>query len=203
MLALMGAGVNPAVFAPVLAPSLPPLKLAIVSRMIWSKGVDVAVEAVTRMINRGIAVELDIYGAPDFQNRRHLPIALLQEWGRRPGIRWYGQVTDIPGVWRQHHAGLFPSRGGEGLPRAMLEAASCGRALIATNVPGCAEFVRPYLEGIIVKPNSVEELERAIDILFQNPNLLERMGCAARQRVLETATEEIITSRYLHLYAEL
>jgi glycosyltransferase involved in cell wall biosynthesis len=201
-LTLMGAGVNPSVFALHMMPTSPPLKLAIVSRMIWSKGVDLAVEAVTRMINRGIAVELNIFGAPDFQNPRHFPVALLQDWGRRPGIHWHGHVSNIPDVWRKHHAGLFPSRGGEGLPRAMLEAACCGRALIAANVPGCADFIRPGLEGIIVKPCSVEELERAIDILVRQPELLATMGTAARQRVLETATEEVITSRYRELFAE-
>src|SRR5580704_2921783 len=95
------------------------------------------------------------------------------------------------------------SQAGEGLPRAMLEAASCGRALVAADVPGCADFVRPGLEGILFKPNSVEELERTIDTLVLQPHLLEGMGNAARQRVLENSTEEIITGQYLQLFAEL
>jgi glycosyltransferase involved in cell wall biosynthesis len=85
----------------------------------------------------------------------------------------------------------------------MLEAASCGRALVAADVPGCADFVRPGLEGILFKPNSVEELERTIDTLVLQPHLLEGMGNAARQRVLENSTEEIITGQYLQLFAEL
>jgi glycosyltransferase involved in cell wall biosynthesis len=202
-LTLMGAGVNPSAFTPSSMPPPLPLKLAIVSRMIWSKGVDLAVDAVTRMIDRGVPVELDLYGAPDFQNLRYFPLALLQEWGRRPGIRWHGYVKDIRGVWQAHHAALFPSRGGEGLPRAMLEAACCGRALIATDVPGCADFVRPGLEGILFKPNSVDELERAINTLVQQPQLWELMGQAARQRVLEHSTEEIIMSQYRGLFAQL
>ena len=202
-LTLMGAGVDPSIFPPHTMPAIPPLKIAIVSRMIWSKGVDLGVEAITRLIARGVPVELDIYGAPDFANQRYFPVTLLQLWGRRPGIRWHGFVGDIASVWREHHAGLFPSRGGEGLPRALLEAASCGRALIAANVPGCADFVRPGLEGIIVEPNSVEALEYAIETLVQKPNLLESMGSAARQRVLENSTEEMITSQYRQLFTEL
>jgi|HubBroStandDraft_6_1064221.scaffolds.fasta_scaffold175723_3 glycosyltransferase involved in cell wall biosynthesis len=85
----------------------------------------------------------------------------------------------------------------------MLEAASCGRALVAADVPGCADFVRSGQEGILFKPNSVEELERAIDTLVRQPHLLDRMGSAARQRVLENSTEEIITGRYRRLFAEL
>ena len=199
----MGAGVDPAVFAPQTMPVMPPLKAAIVSRMIWSKGIDLAVAAVGRMIDQGMPVELDIYGNPDLENQCHFPVALLQDWSRRAGIRWCGHVGDVVGVWREHHVALFPSRGGEGLPRALLEAASCGRALIAADVSGCADFVRPDVEGIIVKPNSVEELERALGRLLRQPDLLERMGGAARQRVLENSTAEIIMCRYRHFFAEL
>jgi glycosyltransferase involved in cell wall biosynthesis len=202
-LILMGTGVDTAVFAPEPPPPLPPLKLAIVSRMIWSKGIDLAVEAVTRLIRRGMPVELDMYGDPDFANPRSFSIAQLREWSRRPGIRWHGFASEIAGVWRTHHAGLFPSRGGEGLPRAMLEAAACGRALIAAKVPGCADFVRSEVEGILVEPNSVDGLERAIDRLLREPELLGRMGHAGRQRVLQNSTTEIISSQYRQLYAQM
>jgi glycosyltransferase involved in cell wall biosynthesis len=200
---LMGTGVDTEEFASEPLPPSPPLKLAIVSRMIWSKGIDLAVEAVTRLIGRGVPVELDMYGEPDFGNQRSFSTAQLQEWGRRPGIRWHGFVTDIAGVWRAHHAGLFPTRGGEGLPRAMLEAASCGRALIAARVPGCADFVRPGVEGILVEPGSVNDLEHAIERLVREPDLLARMGHAGRQRVLKNSTREIIASHYRQLYAQM
>ncbi len=119
-----------------------------------------------------------------------LPITKTQRW------------PDIVNVWRTHHAALFPSRGGEGLPRALLEAASCGRAAIASDVAGCADFVRPDIERIVVKSNSVDDLQRAINRLIQEPELLIRMGSAARQRVLENSTEEIIASQYCKLFGE-
>ena len=201
---LMGAGVDPNFYVPHPFPSLPPLKLAMVSRMIWSKGIDLGVEAVARLVARGVPVELDLYGAPDVHNRRYFSEATLKEWGRRPGIRWHGFVKDIPAVWRDHHAGLFPSRGGEGLPRAMIEAASCGRPSITAHVAGCADFVRPGLtEGLVVPPNSVSELERAIEALVRDRPLVTSMGLAARERVLATATEDLIVARYQELFAEL
>jgi len=200
---LMGAGVDVEMFLPYPLPALPPLKTAIVARMIWSKGIDLAVEAVSRLVTQGVAVELDIYGAPDLDNQRHFPTQVLEGWGRRPGIRWHGHVSDICEVWQNHHIGLFPSRGGEGLPRAMLEAAACGRALITTAVAGCADFVRPGLEGLVVKPNSVEALSRAIETFVNHPGLLKSMGEAARQRVIVNSTAQIITSRYRSLFSQL
>jgi len=203
-LILMGAGVDELTFQKLPLPPVPPLKLAIVSRMIWSKGIDLAVEAVVRLRRRGVPVELDIYGLPDLKNQRYFPIALLEEWGRKPsGIRWHGFVGDVAAVWRDHHAGLFPSRGGEGLPRALLEAASCGRAIVAADVPGCADFVRSGREGLLVKPDSSEDLERTIETLVREPHLLEPMGNAARERVLQNSTEQIITAQYRQLFTEL
>jgi glycosyltransferase involved in cell wall biosynthesis len=202
-LRLMGAGVDPSIFTPKPFPSLPPVKFAMVSRMIWSKGPDLAVAAVARLVAKGMRIELDIYGAPDLLNQHHFTVDQLQSWGGMPGIHWHGYAADIPAVWKSHHVGLFPSRGGEGLPRAMLEAAACGRALITTDTPGCVDFVRPGLEGLLVEPDSIDDLERAIETLARQPQMLESLGAAARRRVLETATEEIIKSEYRRFFAGL
>jgi glycosyltransferase involved in cell wall biosynthesis len=202
-LLLMGAGVDPRFFAPEPLAALPPLKIAVVSRMIWTKGIDLAVQAVSQLVDRGVAVELDLYGNADPHNPQNFAQALLEQWGQLPGVRWHGYRSDIRAVWRNHHVGLFASRGGEGLPRAMLEAAACGRALITTSVPGCADFVRPGVEGLVVKPNSIDELARAIELLAMEPERMAQMGDAARRRVVETATEEIVTARYYALFAGL
>jgi glycosyltransferase involved in cell wall biosynthesis len=200
---LMGAGVSPSLFAPQDLPPAPPVKFAIVCRMIWSKGVDLAVAAVARLLDEGLPVELDIYGDPDLENQRHISVAQLRDWARRPGIRWHGYVSDIVGVWREHHVALFPSRGGEGLPRALLEAAACGRPLIAANVPGCADFVRPHVDGIVIPPDSVEALEQAMRSLLARPDQMAAMGRSARERLLQQSTEEIIAARYQQFYAKL
>lgn len=198
---LMGAGVDPAVFVPSPLPPSPPLKIAIVARMIWTKGIDTAVEAVSMLQTRGLPVELDLYGHADQHNPQFFPEATLRRWGQLPGIRWHGHVTDVPSVWRAHHVALFASRGGEGLPRAMLEAAACGRALIATRVPGCVDFVRPDVDGLLVEPNSAEALAGAIETLLRAPKRLAEMGHTARQRLVETATEEIIIAQYAEMFA--
>jgi glycosyltransferase involved in cell wall biosynthesis len=202
-LRLMGAGVDPRFFMPERLPARPPLKVAVVSRMIWTKGIDLAIQAASQLVNRGVPVELDLYGDADPHNPQSFPEALLEQWGKLPGVRWRGHQSDIRAIWRDHHVGLFASRGGEGLPRAMLEAAACGRALITTSVPGCSDFVRPGVEGLVVKPNSVDELAWAIESLARQPERLVEMGDAARRRVVETATEELITTQYGRLFAGL
>ena len=146
-----GAGVDPDAFAPRPLPDAPPLKVAVVARMLWSKGIDVAVEAVRVARARGAAVELSLYGAPDVSNRRAIPEATLRDWSR-DGVAWHGPTRDVASVFAAHHVGCLPSRGGEGLPRTLLEAAACGRPLVTSDVPGCRDLVRDGVEGLLLPP---------------------------------------------------
>ena len=195
-----GAGVDLAEFSLQKYPSLQPFKLAIVSRLIWSKGIDLAAQAVSELGREGYSIELNIYGEPDVANPRSID---PRDWMDNPHVKFLGYATDIPEVWARHHAAIFPSRGGEGIPRALLEAAACGRPCIVTNVPGCAEFVRHGVEGFVAKPESVESLKQAIVALLQNQCALQTMGMAARNRVIELSSREIIEGKFRELFTSL
>ncbi|MDP4024973.1 glycosyltransferase [Methylobacterium sp. NEAU 140] len=177
-----GAGVDPAAYPVRPLPTLPPLRVALVARMLWSKGVDVAVEATRLARERGAPVELSLYGAPDPSNRRAIPEATLRGWSR-DGIAWHGPTADVAGVWAGHHAACLPSRGGEGLPRTLLEAAACGRALVTTDVPGCRSLVRDGVEGLLVPPADAPALAAVLTRLANDAGLVAALGAAARARV--------------------
>jgi glycosyltransferase involved in cell wall biosynthesis len=104
-------------------------------------------------------------------------------------------------VWRDHHVACLPSRGGEGLPRTLLEAASCGRAVLATDVPGCRDFVRDGVEGLVTPPDDPAALADALARLAAAPDLVARMGEAARARVLSGYTERAVMEAVKALYA--
>ena len=177
-----GAGVDPGDFPPSPMPAMPPLRVAVVSRMLWSKGIDVAVEAVRLARAQGAPVELALYGAPDPSNRRAIAEATLRAWSR-DGVAWHGPTADVPAVWAGHHVACLPSRGGEGLPRTLLEAAACGRALVASNVPGCRSLVRDGIEGVLVSPGDAPALARVLVRLSGDPDLVAGLGEAARARI--------------------
>jgi glycosyltransferase involved in cell wall biosynthesis len=197
-----GAGVDPDVFSPRPLPPPAPLKLATVARMLWSKGVDTAVAAVVSARAAGADVTLSLYGAPDPDNPKAIPEATLREWGGLPGVTWHGRIAqdETPDIWAEHHAAVLPSRGGEGLPRTLLEAAGCGRAILTTNVPGCRDLVRGGIEGLIVPPEDHEALSRAIQALAKEPTWVVQMGAAARERVLIGFTEATVGRAVVQLY---
>ncbi|TDR90408.1 glycosyltransferase family 4 protein [Enterovirga rhinocerotis] len=195
-----GAGIDPDIFAPAPRPPSPPLKVAIVARMLWSKGIDTAVEAVRIARREGADVTLSLYGAPDPSNPRALGEAQLRDWSREEGIAWHGPTRDAPSVWREHHVCCLPSRGGEGLPRTLLEGAACGRAVVTTDVPGCRRLVRDGREGLVVPPDDPPALARAFAELAGDPDRMAAMGEAARARVLEGFTERAVMEQVKTLY---
>jgi glycosyltransferase involved in cell wall biosynthesis len=153
-------------------------------------------------VEAGYNLSLDIYGSPDQANPRSVDETTIAEWtSKNAGVHYRGQVEDVAGVWHEHHIGLFPSRGGEGLPRALLEAAACGKPTIVSRVPGCEDFVRNGMEGIVIRPNSVEDLKAAIRQFLEDPDLITAMGKASRQRVLQTATSWIVKRQYESLFS--
>ncbi|NBJ09721.1 glycosyltransferase family 4 protein [Microvirga arsenatis] len=197
---LGGAGVDPDTLRPEPLPAQPPLKVAVVARMLWSKGIDLAVEAVRRARAEGAAVELSLYGAPDPSNPKAVPEETLKTWSAEPGIAWHGTTRDIAGVWREHHVACLPSRGGEGLPRTLLEAAACGRAILTTDVPGCRTLVRDGIEGLLVPSGDPAGLAQALIALAREPDRVARMGEAARARVLDGFTERDVMESVKNLY---
>ena len=195
-----GAGVNPGEFPPSPEPAAPPLRAAVVARMIWPKGIAEAVAAVKRARALGADVELDLYGAPDPSNRRTCTEIELQALAE-PGIRWHGRSNDIARVWREHHVAMLLTWYREGVPRSLIEAAAAGRPIVTTDVPGCRDLVRDGKEGVVVAPRDVEAAARALVALAGDAALRARLGAAAHARFQERFTEDAVRRTVTALYA--
>jgi glycosyltransferase involved in cell wall biosynthesis len=84
----------------------------------------------------------------------------------------------------------------------LLEAASCGRAVITTDVPGCREIVYKGENGILVPPKDSVSLAKKIKELAINPERRRRMGENGRKLVKKEFSEEIIADQTFRLYLE-
>ena len=92
---LPGAGVDPAAFRPTPEPPSPPIRFAIVARMLRTKGIAEFVEAARRVLAEGEAIELHLFGTPDPANRDSCTDTELRAWAAEPGIYWHGAATDV------------------------------------------------------------------------------------------------------------
>lgn len=197
-----GSGVDPATIPLSPEPPEPPMKVAVVSRMIEPKGIAEAVAAVRHARAAGSAIELHLFGDPDDTNPRSIPRTRLLQWAAEPGIAWHGSVADIAPVWRDHHVAMLLSHR-EGLPRALVEAAAAGRAIVTTDVPGCREVVRDGKEGVLVPLGDIEAAARALIELAAEPELRRRMGLTANARFQECFTVQQVARTVRELYRRL
>jgi glycosyltransferase involved in cell wall biosynthesis len=196
-----GSGVDVAWLKPLPEPA-GPVTLGFIGRLLDDKGIRVLVAAHRLLRARGLPVILLIAGTPDPANPASVSRAEAEAWSREPGISWLGHVDDIATVWARAHIAVLPSRR-EGLPKSLLEAAACGRPMIATDVPGCREVAIPNETGLLVPPDDAAALAEAIERLAQAPDLRARFGAAAR-RLAETrfsadAIGRAVTELYLQL----
>ena len=173
--------------------------VAFVGRLLEDKGIRTLVAAVQLLRSRGKVVHLLIAGTTDPANPASIADSEVATWARQPGIQLLGHVKDIASVWQQAHIAVLPSRR-EGLPKALLEAAACGRPMIATDVPGCREVVRPGETGLLVPLDDVAALADAISNLADAPELRRRYGAAARKFAVETFSAESIGEQTVRLY---
>jgi glycosyltransferase involved in cell wall biosynthesis len=197
-----GAGVDPAQVPASPEPSAPPVRVAVVGRMLVPKGIAETVAAVRRARAQGAAVELNLYGEPDPSNRRSFSEAQLRQWSAEPGIAWHGPTDDVARVWRENHVAMLLSYR-EGLPKALVEAAAAGRPIVATDVTGCREVVRDGIEGLLVPRGDIEAAARALVQLADDASLRARMGEAAHARFRERFTEEAVVRTMTGFYAGL
>jgi glycosyltransferase involved in cell wall biosynthesis len=183
-----GAGVDPLIHVPEPMPWLPPLKLAYVSALIEDKGLAVAVEALRLARLTGAEITLSIFGTARTPGKGRFTADKLAAFAAQPGVNWYGPA-DIAQVWRQHHALVMPTFGGEGLPREVLIAASSSRPSITSDVPGCRDIIRTGEDGLLAPPRDARALSEAMLRCARAPGLVERMGRNARERVIASFSE--------------
>jgi glycosyltransferase involved in cell wall biosynthesis len=181
----------------------PPVTAAFVGRMLRHKGVMTLIDAFRRATDRGVKLRLLLAGDCDPENPGSLAPEQLREFASAYGIVWLGHVTDIAEVWRQAHFAVQPSRGGEGLPKSLLEAAACGRAMVATDVPGCREIAIPSQTGILVPVDDADALADAMARMTEDAAMRGRFGKAARRLVEMKFSAEAIGRETVAVYDRL
>jgi glycosyltransferase involved in cell wall biosynthesis len=164
---------------------------AFVGRLLDDKGVRTLVRAHEILADRGQSIRLLIAGDPDPANPVSIPPDVIAEWSRRPGLELLGHVADVREVWKAAHIAVLPSRR-EGLPKSLLEAAACGRPIVATDVPGCREIAHENINALLVPADDPVALADAIARLASDYELRRRFGEAGRRLVeLEFSAEHV------------
>jgi glycosyltransferase involved in cell wall biosynthesis len=197
-----GSGVDVEVLKPMPEPD-GPITVAFAGRLLEDKGIRTLVAAHQRLHSRGREFKLLIAGLPDPANPSSISSAEIAGWSQHPDLTYLGFVDDIARVWADAHIAVLPSRGGEGVPLSLLEAAACGRPLVATDTPGCRDIARDGISALLVPPDDPEKLADAIDRLAGDPKLRRKFGRASRELVEQEFSSERVGRDIVSLYRRL
>ncbi|MEE9303035.1 MAG: glycosyltransferase family 4 protein [Thiotrichaceae bacterium] len=177
--------------------------VTMVSRMLWPKGVQELVDAARMLRQKNYPVKIQLVGLPDDSSRVTVSKEDLQAFHDEGIIEWLGFQEDISAIWRKSHIAILPSYYREGIPRSLLEAASCGRAVITTDMPGCREIVHHGENGLLIAPKDTQAIVDAIITLIDNPQMRQEMGVSGRRMIEQGFTEEQVVSETLSVYESL
>ena len=189
---IRGSGVDLEAF-PVLEPpsGSGKIKISVVSRMIWDKGIAEAIAA-AKMLEAGkVDFELALVGDPDPLNPNSIDENYLRASALDSPVDWVGHTKNIQQVWESSHIALLPSYG-EGMPKALLEAAASARPLVAFDVSGCRELVEHERNGLLVEFGNVRALADALRRLCESAKLRRDMGLAARRTVEDGFSNQVV-----------
>lgn len=178
-------------------------RVLLAARLLWDKGIDVYINAARQLIANGRSIQFLLAGDTDPGNPKAVPEEMVDGWVKEGVIKWLGHVDDMPALFSTIHVLALPTSYGEGLPRSLIEAAACGIALITTDAPGCREVVAHEITGLLIPPKDADALAQAIARLDDNPELILKLGAAAKEKALREFDEKIIIEQTKAVYREL
>lgn len=196
-----GSGVDTDLLTPLPEPP-PPVTAAYVGRMLDDKGLRALIAAHRLMRAHGDNLELLLAGDPDPENPATITADELTAWNQEPGIHWLGHVKNIRDVWARAHIAVLPSRR-EGLPKSLLEAAACGRPMVASDAPGCREVAIEGETGLLHPIDDAPRLAEALLRLMGDAELRDRMGARARDLAVSRFSSADIGRQTVDLYRRL
>ncbi len=198
---ISGSGIDLHAFPYTPEPGMP-IKVLMVSRLLWDKGIAEYVQAACSLKPHYPNVHFQIAGEIDPENPNSLTSKDLEKTLANTAIECLGPRKDIANLYQKSHIAVLPSYR-EGLPKSLLEACSTGRPIVTTNVPGCRDVVKNDKNGFVVPVRNFSALAEAIEKLILDPNMRKRFGKQGRARAESEFSDHSIIKKTFHIYHEL
>ena len=171
-------------------------------RMLWAKGVREFVEAASLLSDVLPQCRFLLAGDPDTGTPDAVPFEWLESINSLPNVEWLSYQPDIRPLLARAHVVVLPSYR-EGAPRVLLEGGAAGRALIATDVPGCRDVAENGRAGLLVAKQDARGLADAMSALATDPVLRTTLGSEARVRVRALFSEDAVVGHTVAAYRSL
>jgi glycosyltransferase involved in cell wall biosynthesis len=172
------------------------------ARMLKDKGVEEFVEAARRIKTVMPDWRFILAGAAGYDNPSSISDAQLQSWKTEGCVEWLGHVNDILPLFRESAIVCLPSYR-EGMPKALLEAAAAGCAVVTTDVTGCREAVEAGVTGDLVPVRNINALEETLLSLMQDESRRRVYGANGQERAKALFSIDSVVTQTIKIYKDL
>lgn len=172
------------------------------ARMLKDKGIEEFVEAARRIKAVAPDWRFVLAGAAGYDNPSSIGEIQLQSWQAEGCVEWLGHVNDMNSLFRESAIVCLPSYR-EGMPKALLEAAAAGCAVVTTDVTGCREAVEPGVTGDLVPVRDSNALADVILSLIKDESRRRAYGIKGQERARAMFSVDSVVSQTMKIYKEL
>lgn len=179
------------------------LRILYLARLERKKGVLELVEAVKRLLDRGVKLSLTIAGDGPVADETRTLIDGLGQHQDSVQLVGYVRGDEKVKIFESHHIYCFPTQYGEGMPNSVLEAMAFGLPVVTCPVGGVADFFEDNKMGILLKETNPDSIASSIlELILNRVKLLDiaRYNYSyAQRRFLSSTTAEILRGRYIEI----
>ena len=195
-----GSGVEIDQFVPSPIPEGVPV-IILPARMLWDKGVAEFIAAAKSLKEKNIDAEFVLVGDVDPHNPASVSQSQIDEWVSQNIVTQRKRQANMTAIYPETTITCLPSYH-EGLPKVLLEAASCARPVVAFDVAGSREIVQDGKNGFLVPFRDQMQLEQALMTLITDKALSIRMGKAGRKLVEAEFSDRHINRQTFDIWNE-
>lgn len=172
------------------------------ARILKDKGVEEFVEAARQLRAVAPGWQFVLAGAAGYDNPSAIDLRQINAWQAEGCVQWLGHVEDMTPLFRKASIVCLPSYR-EGMPKALLEAAAAGCAVVTTDVTGCREAIEPGVTGDLVPVRDSSALAKALLKLINNEDRRHSYGRRGMERASLMFSIEAVVDQTLDIYKEL
>lgn len=175
------------------------IKVSMGCRLLKDKGVFEYIEAAKFLKQKLPNVEFELYGDIDIHNPASLTSDDIEKIKNDGFVKVHGFTSNIAKVFSDSNIVVLPSYR-EGLPKVLIEAAACGRAVVTTDVPGCRDAIEPNITGLLCKVKDSRSLASMIEKSIVDKNLRNSMGTAGRELAEKEFDINKVIEKHFEIY---
>lgn len=192
-----GSGIDTSKFRYIAPKNNKKVTFLLIARMLWDKGVGEYVKAARIIKLKYPNTIFQLLGPLGVQNRTAISEEKMNRWEKEGYIEYLGATDDVMVFIKRACCVVLPSYR-EGISRVLLEAASIGRPIIASDVPGCREVVNNKINGFLCVSRDYQDLaqkiEAMINLSYENR---KTMGIKGREKIKQEFSQEIVNRLFL------